>query len=347
MNATIQQLARSIRGQWQNGQAPDSRAALCDHPELEEDPSVELLRDLVQQNVDLIAGRPPRRQRRRDTLRLSLRFAFLALLSLALFGSSRLLSTLAEPRPAVAAAVRPAKVVAKAPPAAVPSTQALASLTAPRPVDAAVFPLAVRKIVLDAGHGGASVGTRTPQGVLEKDLTLDIAVRLKRLLDKEFQVVMTREGDREVSLGARPGGVAVRPDQHVPVGPGVGEPVVVPVRARRPEQHVPAGPQQLVEPGRAQVEVLLPRRVRVVDADAGDGEPRHDGRVLEDQGMDLIVTNQRHKTWVQAVRQCGFMAAKSNFILATSKQHQGLLRQSDIASFHITRANGDGLPTNF
>ena len=52
-----------------------------------------LLRDLVEQNVDLIAGRPPRPRRRRDTLRLSLRFAALALLSVALFGSSRMLST--------------------------------------------------------------------------------------------------------------------------------------------------------------------------------------------------------------------------------------------------------------
>jgi N-acetylmuramoyl-L-alanine amidase len=70
-------------------------------------------------------------------------------------------------------------------------------------VDAAVFPLAVRKIVIDAGHGGGSSGTRTPQGVLEKDLTLDIAVRLQRLLEKQFQVVMTRESDENVSLEER------------------------------------------------------------------------------------------------------------------------------------------------
>jgi N-acetylmuramoyl-L-alanine amidase len=167
----------------------------------------QLLRDLVQQNVDLIAGRPARRQRRRDTLRLVLRFASFALLSLALFGSSRLLSTLAEPRPAVAAAARPAKAPARTPPAspakAAMNGTALASLAPPQPVDAAVFPLAVRRVVIDAGHGGTSVGTRTPQGVLEKDLTLDIAVRLKRLLEKELQVVMTRESDQDVSLEQR------------------------------------------------------------------------------------------------------------------------------------------------
>src|SRR4029077_4141136 len=75
----------------------------------------------------------------------------------------------------------------------------------PQPVDAAVFPLAVHKIVIDAGHGGASTGTRTPQGMLEKELTLDIADRLRRLLAEQqsFQVIMTRDRDRDVSLRQR------------------------------------------------------------------------------------------------------------------------------------------------
>ncbi|MEA2600616.1 MAG: N-acetylmuramoyl-L-alanine amidase [Acidobacteriota bacterium] len=172
----------------------------------------QLLRDLVQQNVDLIEGRPSRVRPRRDVLRLALRLALrvaaLALLSVALFGSSRLLSTLAEPRPAVAAARSPKRPAPRplparqsgVAPAAIPLS---GGLTAPEPVDAAVFPLAVRKIVIDAGHGGGSSGTRTPQGVLEKDLTLDIAVRLQRLLEKQFQVVMTRESDENVSLEER------------------------------------------------------------------------------------------------------------------------------------------------
>jgi N-acetylmuramoyl-L-alanine amidase len=164
----------------------------------------QLLRDLVQQNVDLIEGRPSRAQPRRDVLRLVLRVAALALISVALFGSTRLISTLAEPRPAVAAARAP-KVPAPRPLPARQSgaTPAVPTLTAPQPIDAAVFPLAVHKIVIDAGHGGGSVGTRTPQGVQEKSLTLDIAVRLQRLLEKQFEVVMTRESDQDVSLEER------------------------------------------------------------------------------------------------------------------------------------------------
>jgi N-acetylmuramoyl-L-alanine amidase len=76
--------------------------------------------------------------------------------------------------------------------------------SAPQAVDAAVFPLAVHKVVLDAGHGGGSTGTRAPLGLTEKELTLDIAERVRRLLVGEsFQVVMTRETDRDVSLQKR------------------------------------------------------------------------------------------------------------------------------------------------
>jgi N-acetylmuramoyl-L-alanine amidase len=77
-------------------------------------------------------------------------------------------------------------------------------ITAPTPVDAAVFPLAVRKIALDPGHGGDSLGTQAPLGLLEKELTLDIAQRLRKLLEADsFEVVMTREQDRSVSLEER------------------------------------------------------------------------------------------------------------------------------------------------
>jgi N-acetylmuramoyl-L-alanine amidase len=170
----------------------------------------QLLRELVQQNVDLAEGRLPKGLRRRRWT-LAGRLVVAALLATALLGSSRLISSrlispgsLPAPRGTVAsarpAAARPAAANAvAAPPAATPRLDG-----PPQPVDAAVFPLAVHKIVIDAGHGGASTGTRTPQGMLEKELTLDIADRLRRLLaEQSFQVVMTRDRDRDVSLRQR------------------------------------------------------------------------------------------------------------------------------------------------
>jgi N-acetylmuramoyl-L-alanine amidase len=167
----------------------------------------QLLRDLVQQNVELAEGRLPKTLRRGRRWPPSLRVAAAAALSLALLGSSGLIasrhqaSESAEQR-SIARPVRPVPAAAAASPVAFAS--------APQAVDAAVFPLAVRKVVIDAGHGGASTGTRTPEGTLEKDLTLDIAERLRRLLaGRTFQVVMTREADHDVSLKER-GGLANR-----------------------------------------------------------------------------------------------------------------------------------------
>ena len=160
----------------------------------------ELLRDLVQQNVDLIHGRPtPRRERRREGWRMAARVVSLACLSIALFGSSRLISTLNVPRLAGASAV-----LALPAPEITPPILQTSLMEPPESVAAAVFPLAVRKIVLDPGHGGGALGTRTPQGLVEKELTLDIAERLRRLLEKDaFEVVMTRESDQDVSLEQR------------------------------------------------------------------------------------------------------------------------------------------------
>jgi N-acetylmuramoyl-L-alanine amidase len=167
----------------------------------------QLLRDLVQQNVELAEGRLPRTLRRGRRWPPSLRVAAAAALSLTLLGSSGLIASRHEaPESSPASPPQPGQV--RRAPAAGPSPAAFTA--APQAVDAAVFPLAVRKVVIDAGHGGASTGTRTPEGTLEKDLTLDIAERLQRLLaGQTFQVVMTREADRDVSLKER-GGLANR-----------------------------------------------------------------------------------------------------------------------------------------
>jgi len=67
-----------------------------------------------------------------------------------------------------------------------------------------VFPLSVRRVVIDPGHGGGDHGTRTPSGLTEKELTLDIARRTgERLAAAGFQVELTRDTDRRVSLRDR------------------------------------------------------------------------------------------------------------------------------------------------
>jgi N-acetylmuramoyl-L-alanine amidase len=75
--------------------------------------------------------------------------------------------------------------------------------SAPAPLDPAALPLGIRRIVLDPGHGGINPGTRAGE-LLEKEITLDLALRLRPLLEAEgYQVTMTREGDVDLDLAAR------------------------------------------------------------------------------------------------------------------------------------------------
>lgn len=58
-------------------------------------------------------------------------------------------------------------------------------------------------VVLDAGHGGQDSGTMKG-GLLEKDLTLDVAHRAERLLQRQgLTTLLTRNGDTHVSLADR------------------------------------------------------------------------------------------------------------------------------------------------
>ena len=60
-------------------------------------------------------------------------------------------------------------------------------------------------IVIDPGHGGEDPGAIGRRGSREKDITLNIARRLKTLIDAEpnMRALLTRDGDYFLALGAR------------------------------------------------------------------------------------------------------------------------------------------------
>jgi N-acetylmuramoyl-L-alanine amidase len=65
--------------------------------------------------------------------------------------------------------------------------------------------LKLSRVVIDAGHGGHDTGTIGPGGYSEKELVLDVAKRLKDLIEAELgaEVVMTRTDDTFVPLESR------------------------------------------------------------------------------------------------------------------------------------------------
>lgn len=70
----------------------------------------------------------------------------------------------------------------------------------------------VKRVVIDAGHGGFDSGAVGPTGLKEKDITLDLALRLHEKLKSEGKIrsFLTRTGDYYVPLSAR----TVTANQH-------------------------------------------------------------------------------------------------------------------------------------
>ena len=82
--------------------------------------------------------------------------------------------------------------------------QAAVPLSAPARLNRAVLPLTVKRIVIDPGHGGKQHGAISESGVSEKDITLDIALRLRRLMENgSLEVLMTRDADETLGLEKR------------------------------------------------------------------------------------------------------------------------------------------------
>ena len=174
----------------------------------------EILRQAVQENVRTIEGRPSPARKPEEGVgsrRPWIALALGALLTLGGAGGFLVWQTRAGDEGRF--------VAAELPPSADAPAQAAAGLLELRPsapdpnrlVGAAhlrsdVFPVGIRKVVLDPGHGGKDAGTsREGTDLTEKELALDIARRLRSLLEERaaLEVLLTREHDEHVVLKDR------------------------------------------------------------------------------------------------------------------------------------------------
>ena len=80
----------------------------------------------------------------------------------------------------------------------------LASQNASRSLTRALG-LKVNRIVIDAGHGGHDDGTIGPHGMIEKDIVLDVALRVSKLVQEKMgaEVILTRSDDTFIPLRER------------------------------------------------------------------------------------------------------------------------------------------------
>jgi len=65
--------------------------------------------------------------------------------------------------------------------------------------------LKLQRVVIDPGHGGHDEGTQGPKGLLEKDLVLDVSMRLGKLIEDRMgaEVIYTRSDDTFIPLEGR------------------------------------------------------------------------------------------------------------------------------------------------
>jgi hypothetical protein len=64
--------------------------------------------------------------------------------------------------------------------------------------------------------------------------------------------------------------------------------------------------------------------------------------LLEQRGVDLIVSNQLHAAWSRALRESGFRAGPSNYLCALSPALAAAAAGANEDQFHFNRGDGDG-----
>jgi hypothetical protein len=84
----------------------------------------------------------------------------------------------------------------------------------------------------------------------------------------------------------------------------------------------------------------------IVDCLAGPEEAaavlRAATSVLEQRGVDLIVSNQLHDAWSSGLIQAGFRKGPSNYLLALSPAFAETVGSAADHEFHFNRGDGDG-----
>jgi hypothetical protein len=64
--------------------------------------------------------------------------------------------------------------------------------------------------------------------------------------------------------------------------------------------------------------------------------------LLEQRGVDLIISNQLHAAWSRALLGAGFRRGPSNYLLALSPDFAAVAGTAPDDQFHFNRGDGDG-----
>ena len=65
-------------------------------------------------------------------------------------------------------------------------------------------------------------------------------------------------------------------------------------------------------------------------------------RELRARGCDVVISNQTHRSFVQAFADCGFLSRPSNYLLACTRTLASQIEENGAGLVHVTRGDGDG-----
>ena len=67
-------------------------------------------------------------------------------------------------------------------------------------------------------------------------------------------------------------------------------------------------------------------------------------RQMASRGLDLVLTNQSHRSWGKAFRVAGFLSGPSNYLLGMSPALASTINseRDGLKYIHVTRGDGDG-----
>jgi N-acetylmuramoyl-L-alanine amidase len=117
-------------------------------------------------------------------------------------------ATTSQPDPSASRLVielLPATTEAPSPPPVIPAPPPATTTPAGNLLPTNPISEGVRTVVIDAGHGGDETGAKGTGGLLEKDVTLAVARRLRTMIEGKLglRVFLTRDDDRTMTLDDR------------------------------------------------------------------------------------------------------------------------------------------------
>lgn len=176
-------------------------------------------------------------------------------------------------------------------------------------------------VAVDAGHGGYDPGKVGVSGVLEKDINLAIACKVRTILEKQgIDVIMTRSSDVDLSIGEGGSKKSADMRKRVEIMNSSGAAIAVSIHQNSYTDAGPKGAQvfyyETSEQGKELAD-MLQNSIKTEVADDNHRVPKanHDYYILKKVTCPVVIV------------ECGFLSNPTEEMLLTEEDYQEKMAQ--------------------